>query len=194
MANFLTLRTQPGASILKLDAAFFAASVRPLLEKRGFAGDLVVDVDAAGLERLFSGKQVVPSSGTLSATAKTWRSLLLAATAREQATARGARDIGGQTALAGPSKDYVRQKNGRRVKARPNTRSLKIAAAPTTASSSSSSSVTDPAAFAVQNLARLAALVVDAVKDAAEDAVVDVAAGVVVVGGKAGLNLLQKGA
>lgn len=182
MANLLTLRTQPGASILKLDAAFFRESVRPLLDKRGFVGDLFVDVDAAGLERLFTGKQVVPAAGRLSATAGAWRSLLFAATAREQASGKGARDIGGQTALAGQSKDWVRQKNGRRVKSRPNTRSLKIAA-PATATAPSSS-VTDPAAFAVQNLARLAALVVDAVKDAAEDAVVEVAAGSIVVGGK----------
>lgn len=190
MANFLTLRTQPGASILKLDAAFFAGSVRPLLEKRGFAKDaeFVVDVDAAGLERLFTGKQVVPATGTLTASAKTWRALLLAASAREQESKAGARDIGGQTALAGQTKDWVRRPGGRRVKARPNTRSLKIAAAPTT-QTAPTSTVTDPAAFALQNLARLAALVVDAVKGANDEAGVVVEGGVVVVDGVRGKAL-----
>jgi len=81
-------------------------------------------------------------------------------------------------------RDWIREKSGRRVKARPNSRSLKQPAAPA-AASSAASTATDPATFAVQNLVRLAALVAAAAaaEGVPDDALVVVKDGNLVVAG-----------
>ena len=169
MANLLTLRTAGSASILKLDARFFDASVVPLLHRRGFTAtasasspaDLHVDVDDLALERLLLGKSLAPASGSISATAAVWEQLLTAASARDQDHGGGARDVGGTApdAPSTPSKEWIRQPSGKRTKGRTRSKTLKQPT-PTKAPSSSSRPVTDPAAFALQNLGRLAELVV----------------------------------
>lgn len=186
MANFLTLRTGAGASIFKLDRAFFTTSVLPLLVKRGFPAEatLTLTMDDPSFEKWLGGKVVVPA-GELQATAKTWTQLHLAATARDLVgRAGGSRDLSGPAEGQKVQRDWIREKSGRRVKARPNTRTLKQPTAPPAAATSApSSTVTDPATFAVQNLARLAALVVAAVKGAPDEASVVVKDGNLVVAG-----------
>ena len=188
MANLLTLRTAPGsASLLKLNGAFLRASVMPLLRKRGFtAEDLAVDVDDKELEGLLLGKTAVPASGSIRASTSTWEQLVHAANARDQGTSRGSRDVGGAVSLGSTSsREWLRRASGKRIKGRAKTKTLKIAA-PTSSSSSSSSSLTDPAAFALANLGRLAGLVVERVRTAGSMSakLVALEANVVVVDGR----------
>ncbi|MDP2341328.1 MAG: hypothetical protein Q8O67_10235 [Deltaproteobacteria bacterium] len=188
MANLLTLRTAPGsASLLKLDGAFFAASVVPLLQKRGFttAADLHVDVDDKELEGLLLGKTAVPLSGSIRASAQVWEELSRAANARDQSRQGSSRDVGGATGLGSTaSKEWIRQSSGKRIKGRTKSKSLKIAAP---SSSSSSQPLTDPAAFALANLGRLAALVVERLRalGATAAAAVALESGTLVVDGTA---------
>lgn len=194
MANVLSLRTgAAGASILKLDAAFFREKVIPLLQKRGLDAAVVVDVALANddAERAFAallgGKATSLSAGSLSTSSSSWRALSIAASARDAVARGGAKDVGGD-AIAPKKKtaDYVRQKSGKRVKARPKTQEAPtMPTAPPPPTTQASSSVTDPAAFAAQNLARLAALVCDAIKGAPEGAIVTVKDGALFVDGAA---------
>ena len=194
MANLLSLRTAPGASILKLDAAFFREKVLPLLHKRGLDTAVVVDVSLKkdDAERAFAallgGKATALSSGSLSTSASSWRALSIAASARDAVVRGSSKDVGGD-AIAPKKKtaDYVRQKSGKRVKARPKTKETPptMPTAPPPSTTQASSSVTDPAAFAAQNLARLAALVCDAIKGAPDGAIVSVKDGVLFVDGAA---------
>lgn len=194
MANVLSLRTG-GAALVKLDAAFYRGEVRALLNERGLAAGAFVDVDAdsalaaADLEALFRGKVTVPVSSTWTAPASSWRAVLAVTRPREQRTS-GSRDIGGDApkSIATAERDWVRRPGGKKVKQRVKGKRVKLSstAAPTQAAPASAN---DPAAFAVQHLARFVALVVDAAKGAPDAAVVVVDGGVVVVDGVRGAAL-----
>gem|GEM_PF-7007830 len=196
MPNLLSLRTGAGATLVRFDAAFFDATVAPLLARRGFAStasarfsaDLRLSLDDVALDRFLAGRDVVPA-GRIEACAHVWRALILVDDGRARLPTRS-RDVGGDLPLAAPTPatDAVRAPDGRRVKARPRRRTPRVPsapspAAPSPAAPSPPSSASDPAAFALGQLQRLAERVVELVRADADAAVVAVVDGAVMVDG-----------
>lgn len=209
MANLLSLRTAKADVIVRFDAAFFDGHVVPLLARRGFAftasattpADLTLAGDTAALDRLLGGRAASlplspatpsPSSGLrMQATARVWRALVVVDDGRGRPAARS-RDVGGAGGAGGwdPARgrlsDSVRGPGGRRVKARPRRRTTTtIAGAPPPPPSTAPArpAASDPAAFALGHLMRLADHVVEAVRDVGDDVVVVVVDGRVLVDG-----------
>lgn len=210
MANLLSLRTAKADVLVRFDAAFFDGHVVPLLASRGFAftasattpADLTLAGDAAALDRLLGGRAASlplspatpsPSSGLrMQATARVWRALVVVDDGRGRPAARS-RDVGGAGGwdpARGRLSDSVRGPGGRRVKARPRRRTTTIAAAPPPPPSTAPArpAASDPAAFALVHLMRLADHVVEAVRDVGDDVVV------VVVGGRVLVDGVDRGA
>lgn len=193
MANLLSLRAAKADVLVRFDAAFFDGPIASLLAKRGFAhsasatgpADLRIDGDGAAIERFLGGRAAAPAC-RLVAAARVWRALVVVDDGRGRPTGRS-RDVGAQggwSAAMLPATDSVRGPGGRRIKARPRRRTARLPDAPpppTTAASTPAAS--DPAAFALGHLLRLAERVVDAVRDVNDDLVVTVDGGRVVVDG-----------
>ena len=190
MANLLSLRAAKADVLVRFDAAFFDGSIAPLLAKRGFAfsasasgpADLRIDGDAAAVDRFLGGRAAVPAC-RLAAAARVWRALVVIDDGRGRPAGRS-RDVGGQGgygAAAAPTSDSVRGPGGRRIKARPRRRSARVPDAPPPSAAPSTPAASDPAAFALGHLMRLAERVVEAVRDESDAAAVVVEGGRVVV-------------
>jgi hypothetical protein len=191
--NLLTLRAGPDAALVRFDAAFFDGFVVPLLRRRGFAptvsaraaGDLCVAVDDVALDRFLAGRDPVPA-GRLEATARVWRALLVVDDGRPRPAARS-RDIAFASAAgetAAPVADSVRAPDGRRVKARARRRSPHPPAPPSSSPTAPASWLaSDPAAFALAQLLRLAERVVAVLGAEGDNAAVALVDGIVVVDG-----------
>jgi hypothetical protein len=193
VANLLSLRASGPDVFVRFDAPFFDGAVVSLLARRGFVfsasasgpADLRIDGDHAAIERFLGGRASVPAC-RITAAARVWRALVVVDDGRRRAAAGRSRDVGGQAGWAdtGPTKtDSARAPDGRRIKARPRKPSAHLAEPPPPTTSMAAPAASDPAAFALAHLLRLAERVAYAVRDAVDDAVVVVDAGRIVVGG-----------